>query len=269
MDRISRLSCNDQEYEKAKVDYENALKRSGFTPPSSRPEPTRSTQSTGRGNRRRNVIWFNPPFSLSVESDIARKTLQLIDQHFPKHHRYNILFNRKNVKVSYSCTDNMHRIISKHNSKLLSPQPVTEEKSCNCSRNTTCPLQGNCLTRCVIYKATVTAEDSPTKCYFGLTEGTFKARYTQHQHSFRNENRKTATALSAYIWTLKEKNITHHVSWKIARRASTYRCGTRRCDLCLTEKLIIATADPKSTLNAKAEIISTCRHRAKYRLSAL
>ena len=164
--------------------------------------------------------------------------------------------NRKNVKVSYSCTDNLQRIISKHNAKLLSPSAVTEEKTCNCSKNTICPLQGNCLTKCVVYKATVIANNSPTKHYFGLTEGTFKARYTQHLHTFRNENRRTATALSAHIWMLKENNIQHEVSWKIARRASSYRCGTRRCDLCLTEKLVIATADPKLTLNTRAEIIS-------------
>ena len=269
MDRISRLSCNDQEYEKAKVDYEKALKSSGFIPPAPRPDTSNTPPSINKRTRHRNVIWFNPPFSLGVESNIARITLQLLDHHFPKHHKYHKLFNRKNVKVSYSCTDNIKRIISKHNAKLLSPPAVNEGKSCNCSKNAICPLQGKCLTECVVYKATVKAKDSPTKHYFGLTEGSFKTRYTQHLHSFRNENRKTATALSSHIWMLKEKNIQHEILWEIARRASPYRCGTRRCDLCLTEKLVIATSEPNSTLNEKAEIVSTCRHRTKFRLSSI
>ena len=50
----------------------------------------------------------------------------------------------------------------------------------------------------------------------------------------------------------------------IAACASPYRCGKRKCDLCLTEKYIIARADQKYLLNKRTEIISKCRHRNKY-----
>ena len=40
----------------------------------------------------------------------------------------------------------------------------------------------------------------------------------------------------------------------------------KRCELCLTEKLIIAKADPKTLLNKTSEIISKCRHHNKFTL---
>ena len=42
-----------------------------------------------------------------------------------------------------------------------------------------------------------------------------------------------------------------------------YKCGARRCDLCLTEKYVIAHADQEHLLNKRTESISKCRHRNK------
>ena len=46
--------------------------------------------------------------------------------------------------------------------------------------------------------------------------------------------------------------------------AAPYKCGTRRCDLCLTEKYVIARADQEYLLNKRTEVISKCCHRNKY-----
>ena len=73
-----------------------------------------------RRNRQRNIIWYNPPFSKSVKTNIGRTFLKLISRHFPRHHKYHSLFNKNNVKVSYSCMDNMQSIINKHNKKVTS-----------------------------------------------------------------------------------------------------------------------------------------------------
>ena len=40
-----------------------------------------------------------------------------------------------------------------------------------------------------------------------------------------------------------------------------------KCDLCLTEKMIIARSDPKKLLNKRTELICKCRHRNKFLLS--
>ena len=46
--------------------------------------------------------------------------------------------------------------------------------------------------------------------------------------------------------------------------ASLYKCGTRHCDLRLTEKHITARADQEHLLNNRTDIISKCYHKNKY-----
>ena len=160
---------------------------------------------------------------------------------------------------------NVAAIISSHNSKVLTPAPDPNVRKCNCRNKQLCPLSGNCLTECVVYRATVTASNKPERKYFGITEGTFKTRYNAHVHSFRAEECKKATELSKYVWDLKAEGLDHNIKWSIVQKAAPYRCGTRRCDICLSEKAVIASANPLTMLNKRAEIISTCRHRAKFR----
>ena len=66
---------------------------------------------------------------------------------------------------------------------------------------------------------------------------------------------------SNYIWQLKDES---NICWKIFMYATPYKYGTRRCDLCLTEKYVIARADQEHLLNKRTEIISKCGHRNKY-----
>ena len=101
--------------------------------------------------------------------------------------------------------------------------------------------------------------------YYGLTEGSFKTRFTLHKSSFNLRNRYI-TELSKYIWKLRDSkpSIEGVVKWEVVNRAAPYKCGSRRCDLCLTEKMVIAAANPNTTLNKRSEIMSTCRHRSKF-----
>ena len=98
-----------------------------------------------------------------------------------------------------------------------------------------CPIDNNCLTSSVIYNAQVTTDDT-TKNYIGLTEGTFKQRFTQHKHSFRHRSYMNSTELSKYIWQLRDSNKGFNVKWTIICRARPYSNITKRCDLCTTEK---------------------------------
>ena len=50
--------------------------------------------------------------------NVARKFLKLVKKHFNKH-RYLKIFNKNNIKVSYSCVDNMEKLVKKHNNNLL------------------------------------------------------------------------------------------------------------------------------------------------------
>jgi len=42
-----------------------------------------------------------------------------------------------------------------------------------------------------------------------------------------------------------------------------------RCQLCLEEKVMISTADPRTSLNKRSEIIAKCRHRKKFLLATI
>ena len=119
--RISDISSNKELFNKAKPHYENALRQSGHDEELTYSKSMKSTPHSSqnrRKNRQRNIIWFNPPYSMNVQTNIGREFLNLVSKHFPKKHRYNKIFNKNTVKVSYSCTDNLQTIIKNHNRKI-------------------------------------------------------------------------------------------------------------------------------------------------------
>ena len=72
---------------------------------------------------------------------------------------------------------NMASIISSHNKKILEERRKKEEpkKMCNCQRGVaSCPLNGKCQLRGIVYKATATSDNGETKTYTGCTDCTFK-----------------------------------------------------------------------------------------------
>ena len=147
--------------------------------------------------RRRDVIYWNPPYSLNVETNIGGRFLALIDRCFPKGSIMSKVFNRSNLKLSYRTCPNMKQILSSHNKKLLAasmPKPKVEERTCDCPRAKRdageCPLQGHCLDKNNVYQATV-VETKPNgeqkvETYVGVSAPPWKARYRHHTKSFDN-----------------------------------------------------------------------------------
>ena len=108
-------------------------------------------------NRSQNIIWYNPPFSENVKSNIG---IRLIDNYFPTgHNLLRKIFNRNTLKISYSCMPYVKQIIDGHNKTILKkdsqPPQDQAEKACNCRNTDECPLEGACLTKEVVYQATV------------------------------------------------------------------------------------------------------------------
>ena len=165
--------------------------------------------------------------------------------------------------------ENIASIINKHNKKIINNSPTsTSQNGCNCRKKEQCPLDNNCLSTSVIYNAQViTDEDTTGKNYIGLTEGTFKQRYTQHKLSFRNRKYTNSTELSKHIWKLNDAKKNYAINWSITTSASPYSNISKRCNLCLTEKLFILKADKASLLNKRSELISKCRHENKFYLA--
>ena len=108
---------------------------------------------------------------------------------------YDIFF----MILTWGCVPNIARIIKNINSKIVCHNSVTSDaKECSCRDENTCPLQKK---KSVVYEATLTT-DTQKITYLGLTEGTFKERYTMHQSSSRHERYKHSTALSRKVWLL-------------------------------------------------------------------
>ena len=88
-------------------------------------------------------------------------------------------------------------------------------------KKNSCPLDGKCRTKCVVYKARVT-ETTPNnqEMYIGLTENKFKTRFNLHKSSFKLEHKRTSTTLrsSDHVWKLKNKNINFNIKWEVAKR---------------------------------------------------
>ena len=224
-----------------------------------------------RRNRKRKIIWYNPPFSKNVKTKIAEEFLKLIDKHFPQRHKYHKLFNRNNVKVSYSSMPNMKAIINGHNKKVLSNERRQNKRACNCRNPELCPVNGECLTSEVMYEATVNS-DLPRyepRIYKGITERIFKERNKEHKKTFNNLGKKNDSKLSEEVWRIKELGGTPQVTWKILQKSKTYNPQARRCALCLTEKLAIAEHEGKDILNKRSEIVAKCRHQLKYQLAQI
>ena len=69
-----------------------------------------------------------------------------------------------------------------------------------------------------------------------------------------------STALSKHVWLLKEKKESYSIKWSVHKKATAYQNITKRCNLCLAEKIAIIKADKKTSLNKRTELVSKCRH---------
>ena len=116
-ERLSNNSSNKQVFNSAEPEYEKALKDSGYKNVNLKYRERKEHRK--KNNQKRKVIWFNPPYSKQVSTNIAKRFPNLLDRHFPKQHRLYKIFNRNNVNFSYSCAKDMSRFISSYNKKLL------------------------------------------------------------------------------------------------------------------------------------------------------
>ena len=183
--RLSKRSMNKEEFNKISNAYNAALQKSGYKEKVTF-EPKKPQN---KKNRKRKTIWFNPPFCKTVQTNIAKKFIVLIKKHFNEDHPLKKIFNKNSINVSYSCMQNIARIISSHNKKLLE-EKKKETLPCNCRKE--CPLPSNkfsCRTKNVIYQAEVET-DKERKTYIGLTALEFKKRVANHKTDFKYKKKQ-------------------------------------------------------------------------------
>ena len=230
---LTEISSDEQSFKQAAPLYQQALDKCGYKQKLTFKHPSIQTNNKDSRRRKRNITWYNPPFSENVATNVGQSFLRIIDEEFPSKHPLHKIFNRNTVKVSYSCMPNVKQIIDGHNKSKLSKSCTTHnETTCNCQKKNECPLSNKCTTQSVVYQATVTTIsktfDKPLQTYIGLTENSFKTRYANHKASFNSYNKRNSTELSKFVWELKSNKIDYKIKWKILRRARPYNPASNR-----------------------------------------
>ena len=174
---INTLSTDKTTFDKSKYLYTNPLAESEFKHKITfQKQQNISKVKNNTKNRKRRIIWFTPLYNLNVSINIGKKFFSLLGKHFPKTHQLHKLFNRNNVKVSYSSLPNFKSVINGHNKNILNEQE--KPSPCNCRDKTSCPLKGSCQHKNLVYSCKVSTPDIKQNHphYLGLTEHTFKDR---------------------------------------------------------------------------------------------
>ena len=164
----------------------------------------------------------------------------------------------------------MEKIVKGHNRKMLNNIGDLKEKGCNCRAGPqSCPLDGKCKSESLIYKAEVISILREAK-YWGQCTTSFKDRYNNHTSNFRNRDKAHVTTLAGHIWELKDKNIPDFtIKWSLHSLVNAYNTESKRCQICLMEKVMILISDKHSTLKKRNETLNKCRHKEKYLLNNL
>ena len=130
------MSSDETVFNNSKELFNNALFNSGFDHKIKFQPFTENKDLSRDKNRGRKIVWFNPPYSCNVATNIGKKFLLLLDKHFPKPHKLSKVSNQNNVKVSYNS----------HNKKILNENIAKPTSaSCYCRVKASCALDGNCL----------------------------------------------------------------------------------------------------------------------------
>ena len=261
--RLSEISSSEEIFKNAVPEYQEALKKCGYDEELVYEKPD-SIQSQ-RKKRTRQIIWFNPPYSANVKTNVGKIFLDLVRTHFHKYHKYHKIFNKNTVKISYSCMKNVATIIRGHNVSILKKEEPPAKK-CNCPSGVVCPLNGECLEKNVIYEGRVkevaTAVERP---YVGLTGNEWKKRRGVHNQCFNHRKHAKRCELSKHIWALKDSCKEYILSWKILHKVrGRFVAGT--CKLCTAEKMHILR-HPESDTLLNTNWIQKCVHERKYLLS--
>ena len=136
-----------------------------------------------------------------------------------------------------------------HNNRILSNEKRDQPKH-NCQQKDTCPLEGHCLYMDIV----------------SLAENTFKDRFYKQCNSSKYEGKANSTELSKHFWEIKRKGIKKPIMhWSVIDHTKPYQNGSKRRNLCLTEKFHILTS-PVNLINKSSELVWKCRHENKFQL---
>ena len=215
------------------------------------------------------ACFFDAPTIFYRKKCPPPSSLKSLATPLPRRHKLHCIFNKNNVKVSYSCTENMESIIKKHSRKVINAKPTPNtDKTCNCRKKDQCPLQNKCLSTNLVYITPMSKQTTTRKKWTTLD---WQKEHSNNDRTsittpFDTENTPTASSsLNTYgsykckWWKqrVQRQMINHHLGKSLRQRLQTVQ-------LCLTKKYCIIKTDKPNLLNKISELISKCRHENKF-----
>ena len=96
---------------------------------------------------------------------------------------------------------NMAAIIPRHNKIVLSNKSTANSTTppCNYRKKISFPLEGKCRESFIVYKACLISGNAANN-YYGCCKTVFKARFNNHNQSFKYRRKNNATELSTAFW---------------------------------------------------------------------
>ena len=114
--RLATISANKEVFDNSIQIYSDELAKSGYEHKLSYEDFT-TNNNIQKPKRKREMFWFNPPYSKNVATKVGAQFLKIVDEKFPDQpKRY---FNRNTVKLSYRYMPNIKNHIDRHNTKVM------------------------------------------------------------------------------------------------------------------------------------------------------
>ena len=99
--RLSKLLSSKEIFKQSAKMYQEALIKCGYKHKLIY-KPNSPENRSAKNNRKRKMIWFNQPYSKSVSTNVAKSFLNLVNKHFPPHHKFRKHFKKNTMEVRYS-----------------------------------------------------------------------------------------------------------------------------------------------------------------------
>ena len=127
---LTEISSDQDSFEQASPSYQQALDKSGNNHKLQFKHPQNLTTDKNTRSRKRKIIWYNPPYSKNVSTNVGQSFLKIINEEFLADHPLHKIFNRNTTKISYICMPNNKQTIDGHNKSALSTTSSTIALTC-------------------------------------------------------------------------------------------------------------------------------------------
>ena len=128
--RLTNISCNKNVFDRNIDIYQTALRNSGldativYKDQSEQANNVNIEEENQARKRKRAIIWYNPPYSMNVKTNIGKTFFKLLQKHFPPTHPMYTIVIKNKIKISYNCFPNMGSIILSHNKYVLNSNSI-------------------------------------------------------------------------------------------------------------------------------------------------